>query len=212
MSLVSTDWLEKNLNNVKIIDCSWHMPGINRNPYEEYLNKNRIVIEFTKEEMDQELKLPFFPIHQYEYYLKLVVFFKQAATPQHDLLVYISSDRNYENYKLHLENIDQVDMPYFFKNSIVTIAPTLHESISIPVFEAFYFESPVCASGILAIKDQVSNAGLQFDPTNEDSIYRSLDKMLSNEGLRLDFKSKGKNRLEHFSHERFNKLISPIFI
>ena len=40
MSLVSTDWLEKNLNNVKIIDCSWHMPGINRNPYEEYLSKH----------------------------------------------------------------------------------------------------------------------------------------------------------------------------
>ena len=40
MSLVSSDWLEKNLNNVKIIDCSWHMPGINRNPYEEYLSKH----------------------------------------------------------------------------------------------------------------------------------------------------------------------------
>ena len=40
MSLVSSDWLEKNLNNVKIIDCSWHMPGINRNPYEEYLRKH----------------------------------------------------------------------------------------------------------------------------------------------------------------------------
>ncbi len=40
MSLVSSDWLEKNLKNVKIIDCSWHMPGINRNPYEEYLSKH----------------------------------------------------------------------------------------------------------------------------------------------------------------------------
>ena len=40
MSLVSSDWLEKNLKNVKIIDCSWHMPGTNRNPYEEYLSKH----------------------------------------------------------------------------------------------------------------------------------------------------------------------------
>jgi len=114
-------------------------------------------------------------------------------------------------YILHLENIDQTDMPYFFKNSILTIAPTLHESISIPVFEAFYFESPVCASGILAIKDQVSNAGLQFDPTNEESIYESLDAMLTNYNLRQDFKIKGKRRLEYFSHERYNNLISPLF-
>ena len=112
---------------------------------------------------------------------------------------------------LHLENIDQRDMPYFFKNSILTIAPTLHESISIPVFEAFYFNSPVCASGILAIKDQVSNAGLQFDPTNEESIYKSLDEMLSNDHLRKEFKSKGKKRLEYFSHERYNNLITPLF-
>ena len=31
MSLVDTDWLEKNINQVKIIDCSWHMPAENMN-------------------------------------------------------------------------------------------------------------------------------------------------------------------------------------
>ncbi len=36
MSLVETDWLDKNLENVKIIDCSWHMPQIKRNGLEEY--------------------------------------------------------------------------------------------------------------------------------------------------------------------------------
>ena len=36
MSLVETDWLEKNLINVKIIDCSWHMPQTKRNGFEEY--------------------------------------------------------------------------------------------------------------------------------------------------------------------------------
>ena len=36
MSLVETDWLEKNLTKVKIIDCSWHMPQTQRNGFEEY--------------------------------------------------------------------------------------------------------------------------------------------------------------------------------
>ena len=36
MSLVDTDWLEENINKVKIIDCSWHMPQTNRNGLEEY--------------------------------------------------------------------------------------------------------------------------------------------------------------------------------
>jgi len=36
MSLVSTEWLEKNHSKVKIIDSSWHMPNANRNAYKEY--------------------------------------------------------------------------------------------------------------------------------------------------------------------------------
>ena len=40
MFLVETDWLEKNLDSVKIIDCSWHMPQENRDGYEEYKKKH----------------------------------------------------------------------------------------------------------------------------------------------------------------------------
>ena len=36
MSLVETDWLEKNLSNVKIIDCSWHLPQAKRKGFDEY--------------------------------------------------------------------------------------------------------------------------------------------------------------------------------
>ena len=36
MSLVSTNWLEKNIGNVKVLDASWHMPNTKRNAYEEY--------------------------------------------------------------------------------------------------------------------------------------------------------------------------------
>ncbi len=36
MSLVDTNWLENNIEKVKIIDCSWHMPQTQRNGFEEY--------------------------------------------------------------------------------------------------------------------------------------------------------------------------------
>ena len=36
MSLVETDWLKENIEKVKIIDCSWHMPLTKRNGFEEY--------------------------------------------------------------------------------------------------------------------------------------------------------------------------------
>jgi len=40
MSLVDTDWLEENINQVKVIDCSWHMPAENRNAEKEFRNEH----------------------------------------------------------------------------------------------------------------------------------------------------------------------------
>jgi|TARA_B100001094_G_scaffold129301_1_gene125264 thiosulfate/3-mercaptopyruvate sulfurtransferase len=51
MSLVSTDWLMANLDKVKIIDCSWHMPQTKRNGFEEYKKqhiKNAIYFDLDK--------------------------------------------------------------------------------------------------------------------------------------------------------------------
>ncbi len=40
MSLVSSDWLENNLEEVKIIDASWHMPKTGRVAFKEYLEEH----------------------------------------------------------------------------------------------------------------------------------------------------------------------------
>ena len=34
--LVSSEWLNQNLNKVKILDASWHLPTIKRNSKKEY--------------------------------------------------------------------------------------------------------------------------------------------------------------------------------
>ena len=33
--LISTEWLNKNIVNVKILDASWHLPNVNRNSFED---------------------------------------------------------------------------------------------------------------------------------------------------------------------------------
>ena len=38
--LVSTQWLNKNLDKVKILDASWHMPNTNRDAYKEFLSEH----------------------------------------------------------------------------------------------------------------------------------------------------------------------------
>ena len=60
MSLVETDWLEKNISSVKIIDCSWHMPQTRRNGFEEYKKQhipNSIFFDLD-ENSKKDTKLP----------------------------------------------------------------------------------------------------------------------------------------------------------
>ena len=39
--LINAHWLKKNLKkkNIKILDASWYLPNVNRNPKKEYTNK-----------------------------------------------------------------------------------------------------------------------------------------------------------------------------
>jgi thiosulfate/3-mercaptopyruvate sulfurtransferase len=55
MSLVDTHWLEKNLNQVKILDASWHMPNTNRNAYKEFLSEHIENSQFFNLDKNSEL-------------------------------------------------------------------------------------------------------------------------------------------------------------
>ena len=38
--LVSTEWLDKNIEKVKILDATWHLPNASRNSFEEYKSEH----------------------------------------------------------------------------------------------------------------------------------------------------------------------------
>ncbi len=60
MNLVTTDWLESNLNNVKIFDASWHMPSSKRNAKKEYDHKhiNRAMFWDVEEHSNKDSPYP----------------------------------------------------------------------------------------------------------------------------------------------------------
>ena len=58
--LVSTEWLDKNINKVKILDATWHLPNANRNSFEEYKSEhivNAIFFDIDKYS-DQKTNIP----------------------------------------------------------------------------------------------------------------------------------------------------------
>ena len=91
MSLVETDWLEKNINSVKIIDCSWHMPQTKRNGLEEYKNQhisNSIFFDLDANSK-KEIKLPHMLVNQNDWE---GIVSKMGIKNEDEVVVYDNSD------------------------------------------------------------------------------------------------------------------------
>ena len=91
MSLVETDWLEKNINSVKIIDCSWHMPQTQRSGLEEYKNQhipNSIFFDLDSNSK-KEINLPHMLVDQSDW---TQIVSKMGIKNEDEIVVYDNSD------------------------------------------------------------------------------------------------------------------------
>ena len=225
------NFMYKNLTRLafKIITESNHVKNDIVRLYKNSQDKVYVIESppFFKVEVVNEspFKFPyiFFPAQFWKHknHIRVIKAFKKIKGLNKDIKLVLtgSKSREFKNiYKeviaLNLQDdiifrgpIPQNQMSTYFSNAKLIIAPTLYESISIPVFEAFKYQVPVCASGVFAIKDQVKNAGILFDPKDIKSIFTSINLALTSDDLRKKCIENGNKRLEYFSHSRFNSLL-----
>jgi len=111
---------------------------------------------------------------------------------------------------LHLGYVAQDDLQAIYRLATALVMPSLFESVSIPIYEAFQVGTPVAASGILAIPEQVGDAGLLFDPTSVASIKQAMLKILGDpEAARLLGK-KGQDRMLTMTPERYGAQLQAL--
>ncbi len=158
-------------------------------------------------------------------HLRLIEAFREVADEAPDLkLVLTGKQRDeYETVMdaiaksglggkvIHLGYVAQEDLQSIYRMATALVMPSLFESVSIPIYEAFQVGTPVAASGILAIPEQVGDAGLLFDPTSVSSIRDAILKIIRDpEGAR-QFGQRGRERMlamtpEHYGAELQNLL------
>ena len=110
----------------------------------------------------------------------------------------------------HLGFVDYQDLPYLYKMSLMLVMPSLFESVSIPIYEAFALKVPVCCSNITAIPEQVGDAGLIFNPFDINDIAEKILLYLNNENLRKEKAKKGFNRVINFNHSEYFKNLKKL--
>ena len=94
----------------------------------------------------------------------------------------------------HLGYIEQSDLQAIYHLAIALVMPSLFESVSIPVYEAFQAGTPVLASDVLAIPEQIGTAGLLFDPLSSDSIAARMLEIARDPGLARKLGAQGRAR------------------
>jgi glycosyltransferase involved in cell wall biosynthesis len=93
---------------------------------------------------------------------------------------------------LYLGYISQKDLPYIYKMSNLLVMPSLFESISIPMYEAFSIGVPVCSSNVTALPEQSDGAALLFNPNNIQDIKCKIQKVINSPTLQGELINKGK--------------------
>jgi len=190
-----------------------------------YIRKREMDDNFSvniKEKYNLPTKYLFYP-SQFWYHknhinlVKATRYIKDKYGEKINLVLVGSKKNNFENVmneiqKLGLEEqvkylgyVPDEDMPYLYKLSTALVMPTLFESVSLPIWEAFYLGVPVAASNVCALPEQVGDAGLLFDPHNIEDIAEKIYKIWTDENLREKFAREGYNRIKELTIENYAK-------
>jgi glycosyltransferase involved in cell wall biosynthesis len=104
---------------------------------------------------------------------------------------------------MHLGFLETADLRSVYQLATALVMPSLFESVSIPIYEAFQVGTPVAASDILAIPEQVGDAALLFDPTSVASIRQAMLTLLRDPQAASVLGERGKARMSAMTPERY---------
>jgi len=156
----------------------------------------------------------FFPSQFWKHknHARLLVAFERLARerPTVDLVLTGRKEYEYEHLRTWVDThalsarvhflgyLPSEDVRALYANARALVMPSLFESISIPVFEAFAIGTPVLCSNVVGLPEQVGDAGLLFDPTDVEAIYRAMRRILDVPELSADLVEKGAARLRAY--------------
>jgi glycosyltransferase involved in cell wall biosynthesis len=111
---------------------------------------------------------------------------------------------------LHVGHVESSELAALYRCAIVVAIPTLFESISIPVYEAFSVGTAVCASNVVALPEQIGDAGLLFDPRSVDDIADKIGTLLESPALRAELIERGRRRIESVNHDGYAQRLAEV--
>jgi glycosyltransferase involved in cell wall biosynthesis len=103
------------------------------------------------------------------------------------------------------------ELKALYSMSTYVVIPTLFESTSELIFEAWEENTPVLCSAVTALPEQVQDAAFLFNPHEMESIAQALKTVSQDEKIRCELVEKGKRRLSQFSWEKTARAYRAVY-
>ena len=98
--------------------------------------------------------------------------------------------------------VPPADLPALYSGADLFVFPSLYEGFGLPALEALACGTPVVASNVSALPEVVGDAALQVNPLDTEALAGAMERVLRDDGLRLDLRERGLQRAREFSWER----------
>lgn len=95
--------------------------------------------------------------------------------------------------------VDESTLASLYRHAKVVCVPSLFESASFPIWEAFQQGVPVASSNVTALPQQVGDAGVLFDPHDVNSIADAVEQLWTDRTLRASLVERGSERVRGVS-------------
>lgn len=95
--------------------------------------------------------------------------------------------------------VNETKLNELYSNALAFVYPTLYEGFGMSILEAFANNCPVCLSNTSSLPEIAADAGVYFDPYNQESILEAIERTIYDNDFSKKVVEAGKIRLRKFS-------------
>ena len=112
----------------------------------------------------------------------------------------------------YIDYIPNEELAGLYENAVALIFPSYFGPTNIPPLEAFACGCPVASSDVYAMREQLGDAALFFNPDNIEEISGIIYQIWTNDNLRKELIAKGYERFKTCKVDSFNNKFNDVII
>jgi glycosyltransferase involved in cell wall biosynthesis len=99
----------------------------------------------------------------------------------------------------------KMDLVGLYEGAAALIYPSFFEGFGMPLIEAMWTDCPVVCSNVTSMPEIAGDAALLVDPQSPEALAEAANRVLTDEGLRLNLIDRGRERARTFSWSKFTR-------